>query len=125
MTWWDQYDWGRWHELLDIRAKRRFTDYEQAEYWGFLPIVQKADEEQAAIAAHAMKAIVARHAHALASIRELTEAVNAAADAIPSGRSDSPAGRWIGQVREWAASHPRRDQVVDDSRESIYGDRYD
>ena len=34
-----------------------------------------------------------------------------------------PADEWMAQVRAWASSHPQRDHVVDDSRESIYGDR--
>jgi hypothetical protein len=33
------------------------------------------------------------------------------------------AHKWMAQVRAWASSHPQRDRVVDDSRESIYGDR--
>lgn len=33
------------------------------------------------------------------------------------------ADEWMAQVRAWASSHPQRDRVVDDSRESIYGDR--
>ncbi len=28
---------------------------------------------------------------------------------------------WIADLRSWAASHPRREHLVDDSRESIYG----
>lgn len=34
-----------------------------------------------------------------------------------------PADKWIAEVRAWASSFPQRDSVVDDSRESIYGDR--
>jgi hypothetical protein len=30
---------------------------------------------------------------------------------------------WAKAVREWAESHPRRDTLADDSRESIYPDR--
>ena len=33
------------------------------------------------------------------------------------------ADKWMAQVRAWASSHPQSDGVVDDSRESIYGDR--
>lgn len=33
------------------------------------------------------------------------------------------ADKWMEQVRAWASSHPQQDRVVDDSRESIYGDR--
>lgn len=33
------------------------------------------------------------------------------------------ADEWMAQVRAWASSFPQRDGVVDDSRESIYGDR--
>jgi hypothetical protein len=30
---------------------------------------------------------------------------------------------WIANVREWAASHPQRQHVVDDTREDNYGHR--
>lgn len=39
------------------------------------------------------------------------------------GTVDLTADEWMAQVRAWAASHPQRDHVVDDSREAIYGDR--
>ena len=42
-------DWDRWHDLLDIRDGRGFTDAEQAEYVGFLPIVAKLDAEEARV----------------------------------------------------------------------------
>ncbi len=34
-----------------------------------------------------------------------------------------PAGDWMAKVRAWAASHPQREHVADDSRKAIYGDR--
>ncbi len=40
-----------------------------------------------------------------------------------STRVKLSADEWMAQVRAWASSHPQRDHVVDDSRESIYGDR--
>jgi hypothetical protein len=36
----------------------------------------------------------------------------------------SPA-EWARAVREWAESHPRRDTLADDSRETIYADDRD
>ena len=48
---------------------------------------------------------------------------------VPRRRQSAPnqvqlsADKWMAQVRAWASSHPQRDRVVDDSRESIYGDR--
>ena len=42
-------DWERWHDLLDIRDGRGFTDAEQAEYVEFLPIVAKLDAEAARV----------------------------------------------------------------------------
>ncbi len=33
------------------------------------------------------------------------------------------ADEWMAQVRAWASSHPQSDRFIDDSRESIYGDR--
>jgi hypothetical protein len=32
---------------------------------------------------------------------------------------------WVKAVREWAESHPRRDTLADDSRETIYADERD
>lgn len=40
----------------------------------------------------------------------------------PAVQLDSPADKWMAQVRAWAASHPQRDRVIDDSRDTIYGD---
>lgn len=40
-----------------------------------------------------------------------------------SSQVELSADKWMAQVRAWASSHPQRDRVVDDSRESIYGDR--
>ena len=42
---------------------------------------------------------------------------------FPSTQLELSADKWMAQVRAWARSHPQRDHVVDDSRESIYGDR--
>jgi hypothetical protein len=30
--------------------------------------------------------------------------------------------KWSAELRAWAASHPKRDITMDDSRESIYGE---
>ncbi len=38
--------------------------------------------------------------------------------AVPA--PDPSAEQWIAELRAWAASHPKRDIKVDDSRESIY-----
>jgi hypothetical protein len=40
-------------------------------------------------------------------------------EASPRLEADS----WMDEVRAWASSFPQRDPVVDDTRESIYGDR--
>ena len=40
----------------------------------------------------------------------------------PSERTLTP-DEWIAELRAWASSFPQRDHLVDDSRESIYGDR--
>ncbi len=42
---------------------------------------------------------------------------------FPSTQLELSADEWMAQVRAWASSHPQRDFVVDDSRESMYGDR--
>lgn len=34
-----------------------------------------------------------------------------------------PQRNWIDEVRAWASSHPQRGRVIDDSRETIYGER--
>ena len=41
----------------------------------------------------------------------------------PSTQAQLSADEWMAQVRAWASSFPQRDHVVDDSRESNYGDR--
>ena len=42
---------------------------------------------------------------------------------FPSTQRGLSADKWMAQVRAWASSHPQSDRVIDDSRESIYGDR--
>lgn len=42
---------------------------------------------------------------------------------IAPRRDQFLADKWMAQVRAWASSHPQRDRVIDDTRESIYGDR--
>ncbi len=42
---------------------------------------------------------------------------------LPSPQFELSADEWMAKVRAWASSHPQRDHIVDDSRESIYGDR--
>lgn len=58
----------------------------------------------------------------------VTEAINEKAAALEEegGGEVRPvrnAEEWIAELRAWAASHPRIDAVVDDSRESIYAGR--
>lgn len=65
------------------------------------------------------------------SLEEVMERLWGCDDLFALRRARSPAStqlkltadKWMAQVREWASSHPQRDRVVDDSRESIYGDR--
>ena len=40
----------------------------------------------------------------------------------PSERMLTP-DEWIAELRAWASSFPQRERLVDDSRESNYGDR--
>ena len=42
---------------------------------------------------------------------------------FPSTQLELSVDKWMARVRAWASSHPQSDRVVDDSRESIYGDR--
>jgi predicted DNA-binding antitoxin AbrB/MazE fold protein len=43
--------------------------------------------------------------------------------AAPSSPPELSPEEWVKALREWAASHPRVDHFVDDSRESIYAGR--
>ncbi len=65
------------------------------------------------------------------SVGEVMDRLWRCHDLLASGHVRSPAStqvklsadKWMAQVRAWASSHPQRDRVIDDSRESIYGDR--
>ena len=48
--------------------------------------------------------------------------VAAGAPAAAPPRAETPE-EWIARFREWTESHPKRDIVIDDSRESIYEGR--
>ena len=43
------------------------------------------------------------------------------AAARPAG--ELPPDEWIARFRAWAESHPKREVIIDDSRETIYGGR--
>lgn len=65
------------------------------------------------------------------SLEEVMERLWSCDDLFSLRRARSPASaqfklsadKWMAQVRAWASSHPQRDRVVDDTRESMYGDR--
>ena len=70
-----QSNWNRWHDLLDIQDRRTFTLCEQAEYDRFIPIVERLDDEEAALAKPGIDALVSKHERIQASIVRLTRAV--------------------------------------------------
>ncbi len=39
---------------------------------------------------------------------------------LPESKARLSSEEWVKNLEEWAASHPRLDRVLDDSRESIY-----
>lgn len=51
----------------------------------------------------------------------------AATGAAPTPMREETAGlsadEWIARFRAWSESHPRRESIIDDSRESIYTGR--
>lgn len=51
---------------------------------------------------------------------KLTLLDDEAREATPRPRTPE---QWVAELRAWAASHPRRDYIADDSRESIYDGR--
>lgn len=59
------------------------------------------------------------------SIAEIVRAFrqNVAAGDSPHGHAEPTADERVTAVRAWAASHPKRDIVLDDDRESLYAGR--
>jgi GrpB-like predicted nucleotidyltransferase (UPF0157 family) len=72
-------DWDRWHELLDIRDKRRLTPGEEAEYQRFARITAQLDAEEGRAADAALDNLVKEHERVIASIQRATVALQAAA----------------------------------------------
>ena len=75
-----QINWDRWHNLLDIQARREFTETEQREYNQYVTIVDKLDENEAAQCRPYVKALVKKHNKVISSLRQLTRAVYRAAN---------------------------------------------
>lgn len=73
-------DWDRWHDLLDIKAKRQLTNSEEREYQVFTEIVARLDAEEEEAADAALDHLASEHERVLDSIRRLTAAVRAAAE---------------------------------------------
>lgn len=69
----------RWHELLDIGAERSLSFTEEAEYLEFVEHVKRLDAEEGKVADAALDNLVERHERVIASIRNVTAAVKAAA----------------------------------------------
>ncbi len=70
-------NWDRWHELLDIRARRALTTGEQQEYGDYARIAQQLDVEEGRAADAAMDGLAKGHERVIASIRRATAALNA------------------------------------------------
>lgn len=73
-------NWERWHELLDKGAIAPLRGVEAAEFEKMPCIVDELDASSARVGARSMDRLVERHERVLASIQELIDAVNAAAD---------------------------------------------
>jgi hypothetical protein len=58
---------------------------------------------------------------AIRTVESLVNILRSKKDEESPNRRD-PEG-WSKALREWAASHPTREIVIDDSRETIYGGR--
>jgi hypothetical protein len=56
-------------------------------------------------------------------LQRLVETLKSAAIAPESPSRTETAEEWISRLREWAESHPKREIVIDDSRETIYEGR--
>lgn len=72
-------DWQRWHDLLDIRDKRKLTPDEEVEYGRMARVVSELDAEEEVAAAESLGSLLQTHEQVLASIERLTKAVQAAA----------------------------------------------
>ncbi len=70
-------NWDRWHDLLDIRARRALTTSEQREYQEYARIAQQLDAEEGQAADAAFDDLIKKHERVIASIRRATEAINA------------------------------------------------
>ena len=55
-------------------------------------------------------------------VTTLRERLGQGGTLAPSAADLAPEA-WIARFRAWAASHPKRDIVLDDSRDTIYGGR--
>ena len=67
-------DWDRWHDLLDIKAKRALTRNEEQEYKQYARIVARLDAEEGRAADAALDNLVEGHKRVIASIRLATAA---------------------------------------------------
>jgi len=60
---------------------------------------------------------------AIRAVRSLVAQLRDQPARLAGTTSFSSREEWAKAVREWAESHPKRDTIADDSRESIYADR--
>ncbi len=66
-------DWKRYHELIDIKAKREFSDYERKEYEKYMPIIEKLDAEEARRCGPVIWRLIKKHKEEMDKIDNLTE----------------------------------------------------
>lgn len=60
----------------------------------------------------------------VSDLQRLVETIRSTAGAtLAAPPRTETAEEWIARLREWAESHPKREIVIDDSRESIYEGR--
>nr|AQS33359.1 hypothetical protein [uncultured archaeon]AQS34139.1 hypothetical protein [uncultured archaeon] len=77
------YDWDRWHELLDIRSARQLTPSEQIEYGNFEVYVLQRDAEEAAKVQPHLDALMENHMERISKLEKLTILVEAQARGKP------------------------------------------
>ncbi len=73
MSKYDNVNWERYHELLDIKMDRGFTKAEWREYKTYLPIVARFDAEEAARCKPIIDGLVRKHERHLKFLDKLID----------------------------------------------------
>lgn len=125
-SWWDAtddpfkpvpappVDWDRWHWLLDLRAQRALSASEKQEYEEYVRLARELDVKEGRTADAALGNLVKEHERVIASIRRLTAAVRAKADAEQRSNPAPPVSernaKMIALIDEWLADDTDYDE---------------